>query len=59
MGARDGFLGSPQVFSMLAPSPFVRVSIPNEPVAHFLLRGSQAHPDKPALIDGSTHRTIT
>jgi PAS domain S-box-containing protein len=52
-------LGSPQVIGMLAPSPFVRVSIPNEPVAHFLLRGSQAHPDKPALIDGSTHRTIT
>jgi hypothetical protein len=52
-------LGSPHVFGMLAPSPFVRVSIPNEPVAHFLLRGSQAHPDKPALIDGSTHRTIT
>jgi len=44
---------------MLAPSPFRCVSIPNEPVAHFLLRSSHAHPDKPALIDGSTQRTIT
>jgi two-component system sensor histidine kinase UhpB len=44
---------------MLALPPFAGVTVPNEPVARFLLRSSQAHPDKPALIDGSTHRTIT
>jgi PAS domain S-box-containing protein len=51
--------GSSQVTGMPAITSHVRVNIPSESVAQFLLRSSKAHPDKPALIDGSTDRTLT
>lgn len=40
-------------------SPLEPVDIPDQPITEFVLRHAAALPDKPALIDGPSGRTIT
>jgi acyl-CoA synthetase (AMP-forming)/AMP-acid ligase II len=44
---------------MIIKSPYADVSIPEIPLAHFVLERIQVYGDKPALIDGLSDRTIT
>ena len=44
---------------MLYPSPLPAVDIPVAPVTEFVLRRVNDHPEKPALIDGTTGRTYS
>ena len=44
---------------MIHTSPFPDVVLPDVPVTPFLLRFAADHPDRAALIDGPTGRTIT
>ncbi len=44
---------------MLYTSPLPAVDIPVEPVTEFVLRRVNDHPEKPALIDGTTGRTYS
>jgi hypothetical protein len=39
--------------------PWADVEIPEVPLAPFVLERAQQFPDRPALIDGTTGRTIT
>ena len=40
-------------------SPLPAVDIPVVPISEFVLRLAATHPDRPALIDGSSGRTYT
>jgi acyl-CoA synthetase (AMP-forming)/AMP-acid ligase II len=40
-------------------SPRPPVRIPNEPITDVVLRAAQAHPERPALVDATTGRTLT
>jgi len=44
---------------MIHTSPLPDVSIPDTPLTPYVLRHAAAMPDKPALIDGPTGRTLT
>lgn len=44
---------------MLYTSPLPTVDIPVAPVTEFVLRGVGDHPDRPALIDGTSGRTYS
>src|SRR4051794_22860975 len=44
---------------MIFRSPYSEVTISELPLAEFVLRRSADLPDKPALIDGATKRTMT
>jgi acyl-CoA synthetase (AMP-forming)/AMP-acid ligase II len=44
---------------MIFQSPFPTVEIPNQPLTNFLFDHAAAYPDKAALIDGPTGRTLT
>jgi 4-coumarate--CoA ligase len=44
---------------MIHTSPFPDVELPATPLTSYVLRSSMADPDRPALIDGPTGRTIT
>ena len=44
---------------MLYTSPLPTVDIPVAPVTKFVLRGVSDHPDRPALIDGTSGRTYS
>ena len=44
---------------MLYTSPLPTVVIPVAPVTKFVLRGVSDHPDRPALIDGTSGRTYS
>ena len=44
---------------MLYTSPLPTVDIPVAPVTEFVLRGEGDHPDRPALIDGTSGRTYS
>lgn len=44
---------------MLYTSPLPSVEIPNVPITEFVLRRVDEHPDRPALIDGTTGRTYS
>ena len=44
---------------MLYTSPLPAVDIPVAPVTKFVLRGVSDHPDRPALIDGTSGRTYS
>jgi acyl-CoA synthetase (AMP-forming)/AMP-acid ligase II len=41
------------------PSPYPDVTIPEMPFSHFLFQNAKNYPDKAALIDGPTGRTLT
>ena len=40
-------------------SPLADVEIPEVPLTEFVMRHAAAHPDRPAMIDGPSGRTIT
>ena len=40
-------------------SPFPDVAVPDVTLTEFVLSGGAAHPDRPALVDGSCGRAIT
>jgi len=40
-------------------SPLADVEIPDVPLTEFVMRNATAHPDRPAMIDGATGRTLT
>lgn len=40
-------------------SPYVGVTIPEVGIADFIFRHASHHADKPAVIDGATHRVLT
>ena len=44
---------------MIYPSPFPAIEIPVQPLTNFLFDHASEYPQKPALIDGPTGRTIT
>jgi PAS domain S-box-containing protein len=44
---------------MIYRSPYPDASIPEIPLADFVFRSASEHLEKPALIDGSTHRAVT
>ncbi len=44
---------------MIYTSPYPDVSIPDVPITTYVLAAASANPDKPALIDGPTGRTLT
>ena len=44
---------------MIYTSPFPAIEIPVQPLTNFLFDHAKEYPQKPALIDGPTGRTIT
>jgi acyl-CoA synthetase (AMP-forming)/AMP-acid ligase II len=44
---------------MIFQSPSPTVEIPNVPLTSFVFRHAAQHPDKPALVDGPSGRTLT
>ncbi|MEZ4869831.1 MAG: 4-coumarate--CoA ligase family protein [Caldilineaceae bacterium] len=44
---------------MIIRSPYPAVTIPEMPFTQYVYEHAQAHPDKPALIDGPSGRTLT
>lgn len=44
---------------MIYTSPLPDVAIPESTITAYVFEGSEAYPDRPALIDGATGRTLT